>query len=108
MTSPPTLLSEVEVEAVLEESEPVLEYDGELHTHAGDAFGLKNEIKLKGKGDLPVALALATDGSIGHESIAAGVTIITRIKEGEYSDKHNDWEADATNCPEAGAAPSSN
>lgn len=107
MTSPPSLLQEVEVEATVEETEPYVKYDGTLDTTAGHTFGLKNEIKLKGIGDFPTALALATDGDIDHELITGGVTLIKRIKTGESSDKASDWEADATNYPEAGADASS-
>lgn len=103
------LLYECDVEAVLQETEPVLESDGTLHEHAADAFNLALDISLKGKGDLPVGLALATDGGFTHEAIDGGVTLVTRVKTGEYEGRHNEWEVGARNRPSAGpeAAPSS-
>lgn len=99
-----SLLYESDVEAALQETEPVLNPDGTLNTHAADAFNLAFEISLKGKGDLPAGLALATDGGIDHDAITGGVTLITRIKTGEYEGRHNEYEVSAKNRPEADVA----
>ena len=99
------LLYEADVEAVLQETEPVLESDGTLHEHAADAFNLALDFNFKGKGDLPAGIALATDGGFDHELIDGGTTLIQRIKTSESEGRHNEWECSGRNRPDAGEAP---
>lgn len=96
-----SLLQQSEVEAAVEVSEEIVKFDGTLDTTAGHTFDKAFEFTFRGKGSLPAGLALATDGNFTHAQFSAGVTLVHRIKSGEYSDKHNDWEASGLNCPAA-------
>ncbi len=100
------LLVQCEVERGLDETEPVLKYDGTLDTPAAELFDPYQDFTLQGKGDLPVGLALATDGGLptDHASITGGRTILTRVKDGESADAHNTWEVAGRHRENATAA----
>lgn len=95
------LLNQSEVEKVVEVSDEIVKFDGTLDTTAGHTFDPSFTFSFRGKGSLPAGLALASDGNFDHAQISDGRTLVHRIKSGEYSDKHNDWEASGLNCPEA-------
>ena len=99
-----TLLQEVSVEKTVDESEPLVEYDGTVA--AEDAIELwdpKFRVEGSGLGDVPAGLAVATDGGFTHEALEDGVTIVTNLRSGESSDNRNTFSFTAENRP--GATP---
>jgi hypothetical protein len=99
-----TLLQESSVEASLEESEPLVEYSGEVAAdEAIELFDPKFRVEGSGIGDVPAGLAVATDGGFTHEALEDGVTIVTNLRHGESADGRNTFSFTAENRPGATA-----
>jgi hypothetical protein len=97
-----TLLQECSVERSVEESEPLVEYDGQVASAGAiELFDPKHRIDGSGIGDVPAGLAVATDGGFTHEEITAGVTIVTNVRSGETADQRNTFSFTAENRPSA-------
>lgn len=98
-----TLLAECSVEKTVDESEPLVEYDGTVAaTGAIELWDPKFKIEGSGVGDVPAGLAVATDGGFTHEAIEGGVTLVTNVKSGESADNRNTFSFTAENRPGAG------
>lgn len=72
---------------------------------AAEAFNPTFEFSMKGAGDIPVALAIGTDGStsadIADVNDGTGTRIITNVKEMEKNEDFNGWEISGTYWPNA-------
>lgn len=98
------LLAEAEVEVALEETEPLLKYDGTLDDEPADAFNPEIKFSFKGYGDSPAGFAagvIGSDGGFTHDAITGGVTIVDAWKDSEKDSANNEWEISGTNCPNA-------
>lgn len=99
-----TLLQESSVEKTVEESEPLVEYDGTVASEdAIELWDPKFRVEGNGIGDVPAGLAVATDGGFTHEALSAGVTIVTNVRSGESADGRNNFSFTAENRPGATA-----
>lgn len=97
----PTLTETLDVSAKVDVA-VLTDFEGKFVKAHG--FDPKNEVAIKGKGDLPAGLVLGSDGGddlgeIGQ--IANGVTIVDSTKEVENNESWNAWEATAKNFPNA-------
>ncbi|MFK5923272.1 MAG: hypothetical protein QM496_13930 [Verrucomicrobiota bacterium] len=95
------LLVQSEIERSVEETEPVLNYDGTLNAEAAELFNPAIDFTFQGKGDLPAGLALATDAGFTHADLAGGVTLLLRVKDAEQAGITNNWEVSGKNRPTA-------
>lgn len=72
---------------------------------AAETFNPTFEFSMKGSGDLPVALAIGSDGGssgdIAGVNDGAGTRIITNVKEMEKNEDFNSWEISGTYWPSA-------
>lgn len=94
-----TLAESVEVTAKIE-TKPLLDKDGKFAT--GAAFDPTSDFSVKGRGDLPVGLAIGSDGGSDIEGLFnTGITILTSVKESEKNDDWNAWECSGQNFPNA-------
>lgn len=94
-----TLAQELEIEAVIEESDPLLDRLGQYVS--SETYGSKNNFTIQGKGDLPDGLLAG--GSVAIAGLEDGLTFVktTRIeqKKGQYFA----WTASGSNYPFATA-----
>lgn len=89
----------------LEVTEEILNGDGTLREgEVADAFDPKQVLELEGKGDLPAAMALATDAALDHDGVTGGVIICVRVRRSQQSKQHNRWSATINHYPGAVAA----
>lgn len=99
-----TLLQETSVEKMVEETDPLVEYNGEVAAEdVIELFDPTFRVEGNGIGDVPAGLAVATDGAFTHEALEEGVTIVTNLRHGEASDSRNTYSFTAENCPGATA-----
>ncbi len=88
----------------LEVTEEILDGDGALRDEAAEAFDPKQVLELEGKGDVPAAMALATDASLDHDGVSGGVILCVRIRRSQQAKQHNRWSATINHYPGAVAA----
>lgn len=97
-----TLLQSVEYEKKLDEayvSSCISEFG------AAAAFNPTFDFSMKGAGDLPAALVIASDGGVAADIIGvndgSGTRLILNVKEMEKNDDFNSWECSGTYWPGA-------
>lgn len=100
-----TLLESIDYSKKVEEA---VISDSDSSFGAAEAYNPIIEFSLKGKGDIPVALVLGSDG--GASSVltgvndGVGVSILTSVKIAETNTDFNSWEVSGTYYPNATAA----
>lgn len=69
--------------------------------NTGKTFDPTFDFTLAGSGDIPAALVIASDGDLTIAGISGGITILTRVKEGNKNVDFNNWEVSGKNFPGA-------
>lgn len=66
----------------------------------GEAYDPTEDFSIKGRGDLPEAIALGVDAE-GVGLYESGVTIVTSVTETETNEDFNSWECSGQHFPGA-------
>jgi hypothetical protein len=90
-----TLAQELEIEATIEESEPLLDRLGDFV--CAETYGSRNNFTIEGKGDVPDGVAAG--GSVTIAGLTTGQTFVKSVRQSQKGGDWFSWTVSGTNYP---------